>query len=134
MASATRVFKTRPFDRWARDEGITDKMLLDAVRELEAGLNDGKLGKFLFKKRIAMPRASKGKSGGARTIVAMRSGDRVVFMHGYLKSEKNDITIDEKLKYRERAKELMSYNASEIETHIYNSILIEVKNVSANSI
>ena len=44
-----RVFKTKWFARFARKEDISDKKLIDAVREAENGLNDGDLGGGLIK-------------------------------------------------------------------------------------
>jgi hypothetical protein len=41
-------------------------------------LVDARLGGFLIKKRVAG--FGRGKSGGYRTIVAYRQGDRVVFL------------------------------------------------------
>ena len=47
-----RIFKTITFSRWAKKEKITDKILINAVKESVAGLIDVKLGNGLFKKRI----------------------------------------------------------------------------------
>ncbi len=38
-----RIFKTKWFTHFARKEGIGDERLVDAVREIERGLNEGEL-------------------------------------------------------------------------------------------
>lgn len=53
-----RIFKTPDFVTWAKDEGVNDKALLDAVKEIEAGLIDANLGGNVIKKtcRARRPR------------------------------------------------------------------------------
>lgn len=91
---ALRVFISRTFIRWAKTEGIADADLCRAAHEIEAGLIDARLGGFLLKKRIA--RRDGGKSGGLRTIVAYRQGDRMFFIFGFAKNERDNIDGDEK--------------------------------------
>lgn len=45
------IFKSKWFNKWAAKEGLPDKVLIDAVRDLENGLNDGDLGAHVYKKR-----------------------------------------------------------------------------------
>ena len=47
------------FARWARKEGVTDRVLLAAVAEMESGLVDARLGGGLFKKRVGLPGGGK---------------------------------------------------------------------------
>ena len=61
---------------------------------MENGLVDADLGGFLYKKRVARP--GDGKSGGYRTVLSARIGDRYVFLHGFAKKDKANITQDEK--------------------------------------
>ena len=74
------VFKRRDFARWQASERLPDAALCKAVQEMEAGLVDADLGGFLYKKRVARPGG--GKSGGYRTLLSARIGDRYVFLHG----------------------------------------------------
>ena len=69
-----RVFKTKPFARFAAKEGIIDAVLRDAIRRAEAGLVDADLGGGVIKQRLA--RQGQGKSGGFRSIVLFRRGAR----------------------------------------------------------
>jgi hypothetical protein len=48
-----RVFKTKPFARFADHEGIADADLCDAIRRAEEGLIDADLGGGVIKQRIA---------------------------------------------------------------------------------
>ena len=74
----TRVFKIRHFSRWMRKTGLTDSALCVAVVEMERGLIDADLGGGVVKKRVALP--GRGKSGGARTLVATNKGNRWFFV------------------------------------------------------
>jgi len=65
-----RILLELEFADWARDNDITDVMLLKVAREIEAGLVDARLGGFLLKKRMAAP--GRGKRGGYRVILAHR--------------------------------------------------------------
>jgi hypothetical protein len=85
-----RVLKNRQFARWAKGERLTDTALCVAVREIERGLLDAKLGGFLMKKRIA--KGHRGKSGGLRTILAYRQDDKLVFLFGFAKRERRTST------------------------------------------
>ena len=87
-----RVFKTRTFSRWSRKAGLPDRTLCAAVAEIAAGLVDANLGGNVYKKRIPMP--GRGKSGGARVLVATRLAERWFFLFGFAKNERD--TIDER--------------------------------------
>jgi hypothetical protein len=87
------IYKTRLFGRWARGQRLSDSMLCQAVREIREGLYEADLGGSLLKKRIARP--GQGKSGGFRTIVATREGDRCFFLYGFAKSERTSMDDDE---------------------------------------
>ena len=85
-----RVFKIKSFARFARKEGISDTKLADAVLEVENGLNVVDLGSGLVKKRVA--RAGGGKREGYRTVIAYREGIRSVFLYGFPKNEKANLS------------------------------------------
>jgi hypothetical protein len=88
-----RLYKLKAFARFQRRERIADGALGRAVRSVEAGLVDTDLGGGLIKQRIARP--GQGKSGGFRTIIAYRRGDRAVFLYGFAKSERENLDDDE---------------------------------------
>lgn len=92
MASPTskpRVFATKPFMRFARRFGVTDSELSRAVK----GAFDADLGGGVFKFRLAKP--GEGDSGGARAIVAMRIGQRIVLMYDFEKKHQGNFKTDE---------------------------------------
>ena len=62
----------------------------DAVREVEKGLDDGELGGGLIKKHVA--RVGEGKRGGYRTIIVYRSRTRAIFVFGFPKSTKANLS------------------------------------------
>ena len=88
-----RILKTRTFSRWLRKVALQDKALRKAVEEMESGLVDASLGGGVFKKRVAMP--GTGKSGGARTLIATNKADRWIFIYGFEKNERDNITQPE---------------------------------------
>jgi len=88
------VFKRREFARWQADEKLADSALCKAVQEMESGLVDADLGGCLYKKRIA--RDGAGKSGGHRTLLSARVGVRYVFLFGFAKSARANISVEEK--------------------------------------
>jgi len=69
-----RIFKTKPYARFASDEGIVDAELRDAISRADKGLIDADLGGGVIKQRLA--RRGQGRSGGFRSIVVFRRGDR----------------------------------------------------------
>lgn len=103
-----RIFKTKWFTRFARKEDLSDKKLADAVQELENGLHDGDLGGNLIKKRVA--RAGGGKRGGYRTIIVYRAKNRAVFVYGFPKSTKANLSAVELDVYQKMAQILLSFN------------------------
>ena len=88
-----RILQTRTFCRWLRKTELQDKMLLKAVEEMENGLVDADLGGGVFKKRIALP--GRGKSSGARTLIATNRADLWIFIYGFEKNERDNITQPE---------------------------------------
>lgn len=118
------LLKTRLFSRWMRKSLITDALLLVAVDEMERGLVDADLGGGVFKKRIALP--GRGKSGGARTIVATNRGDRWVFVFGFAKNEIENIEKDELESLQQQAKYLLKCPESALRQAIKDKELQEV--------
>ena len=120
-----RIFKTRLFSKWAAKEGLTDAALLAAVDEIGRGLIDADLGGHVLKKRVAI--GGKGKSGGVRTLLAYRLGDRAFFVYGFAKSARANISADELKALKRLAKELLGYNDRELREAIQHGTLIEVE-------
>lgn len=119
-----RVFKTKWFARFARKEDISDEKLVDAVREVEQGLNDGDLGGGLIKKRVA--RTGQGKRGGYRTIMVHRTGMRSVFVYGFPKSVKANLSPVELEAYQKLAQIYMDLGAAGVARALSAGELVEV--------
>ena len=121
-----RIFKTRLFNRWAADEGMTDEALREAVDELAAGLVDANLGGHVYKKRVGLN--GRGKRGGVRTLIAFRLEDKAFFLYGFAKNESDNISDKELKALRLLAGELLGYNPSALNQAIRAGELIEVMN------
>lgn len=87
-----RLFKTKWFMRYARQERIEDHSLCDAIERAERGLVDADLGSGIIKQRVA--RAGQGRSGGFRLLIGYRSGNLTVFLYGFAENERENITPD----------------------------------------
>ncbi len=120
-----KVLKNISFKKWAKSEGITDDDLNKAATEIRAGLVDGALGGDVFKKRIA--RKGQGKRGGFRTIVAFQKERRTVFLYGYAKKQRANISEKEEQDLKKLAKFLLDAPESKLTAMIKNGTLYEVK-------
>lgn len=109
-----RIFKTRAFGRFARKERISDATLCEAINRAERGLVDADLGGHVIKQRVARP--SEGRSGGYRTLVAFRIETRAVFLHGFAKSEQDNISDDELRELRKAAVEVLGWSDADVTT------------------
>ena len=120
-----RIFKTKWFSRFARQEGIDDAKLVEAVQNLENGLVDADYGGGLIKQRIA--REGEGKSGGYRGIIAFKSGTRSIFVFAFPKNEKENLTKIEVREYKKAAAIYFKMTEAQISLAIEKNELIEVK-------
>ncbi len=120
-----RILKNRWFDKFARREGIDGGALIAAVVRAEAGLVDADLGGGVVKQRVA--RAGEGKSGGFRTIVFFRQGERAVFVFGFAKKDKANLTAHEMATFREAARIVLDLHDEAITGEIAAGRMIEVE-------
>jgi hypothetical protein len=109
----TSVYKNRFFARFARKARISDADLWKAAQLAERGVIDADLGGGVIKQRIA--RRGEGKSGGSRSIILFRKGDRAVYVYGFEKKDLSNIRADDLQLFRDLAKEILSYSAAEME-------------------
>ena len=110
-----RIFKNKAFSRFARKEGIGDGELKAIVPQLEANQSDADLGGNVYKMRVARP--GEGKSGGYRVIVLFRSGEHTFFVHGFVKSDLANIDDKQLRRFKEMAKDLLSYTEKELDAY-----------------
>jgi hypothetical protein len=120
----TRIFKLKGFARFQRKERISDASLRKAIGSVEAGLVDADLGGGLVKQRLA--RTGQGKSGGYRTVIAVRRGDRAVFLYGFAKNERSNIDADELDEFRRLTRGYLALTAPQIAALIAEDELMEL--------
>jgi hypothetical protein len=116
--------KTRYFHRWAKKAGLLDKALLSAVSEMIKGLFDADLGGGVLKKRVALP--GKGKSGGTRTLLATNRNDRWIFVSGFEKNERANISTKELEALKMLTEDLLALSPAQINEALDSGALLEV--------
>jgi hypothetical protein len=119
-----RLFKTKWFIRYARQERIEDHSLCVAIERAERGLVDADLGGGIIKQRVA--RKGQGRSGGYRFLIAYRSGKRAVFLYGFAKSERDNIEADELETLREIGTAWLEAKNDRLEYAIKEGLLKEI--------
>lgn len=119
---------TRHFSRWIRKTALTETALCKAVAEMEQGLIDADLGGGVVKKRVPLP--GRGKSGGARTLVATIRGDRWFFVFGFEKYERANIAAGELEALQAIAADLLKLAAKELDAQLETGALQEICNDS----
>ncbi len=119
-----RSFKTKAFARRARQEGISDKQLHEAVERAARGLIDAELGGGLIKQRVARP--GQGRSGGFRTIIAWPAKDRSIFVYAFAKNMRDNISDTELADLKDLAALFLGYSSKEIDRAVAAGELFEV--------
>ncbi len=127
-----RVFKTKLFSRRAKDIGLDDSALFNAAREISQGPFEANLGGNIYKKRIAL--GNRGNSSGARTIVAFKIKDKAIFLYGFPKNERGNITQKEEIALKDLAEVFLAYSDNEINSTVKTGDLIEVYDEQTYSI
>jgi hypothetical protein len=119
-----RVFKTRHFARWMRKTDLSNSSLCDAVAQMSEGLIDADLGGGVVKKRIALP--GRGKSAGARTLLATNKGTRWFFVFGFEKNDRANISTPELEALQALAQELLARTGAQLDQAIKANTLEEI--------
>ncbi|MBA2650084.1 MAG: type II toxin-antitoxin system RelE/ParE family toxin [Legionella sp.] len=118
------IYKIPAFDEWAKEYRVSDEKLVDAVREMNSGLYDANLGGNVYKKRV--PLDNKGKSGGARTIIAFKVNDNAFFIYSFAKSKQDNVSEKELKALKKLAKVYLGLTDKEIIEAIRCGNLIKV--------
>ena len=126
----TRIFKNGWFERFARKERIDDSALRDAVQRATSGLIDADLGGGVIKQRVA--RAGQGKSGGYRTLILFRHGDRAIFAFGFAKSAQANISKIDLALLRDAATEALEWSGEELDRLVASGTLVEIEDDDDN--
>ncbi|KQN04849.1 addiction module toxin RelE [Sphingobium sp. Leaf26] len=120
-----RVFKNGWFERFARKERIADSALREAVERAERGLADADLGGGVVKQRVA--RTGGGKSGGYRTLILYRQGDRAIFVFGFAKSAQVNISKADLAILRSASAEALRWTDTELNRLVTSGALVEIE-------
>ena len=119
------VYKGIEFHNWVYKYDISDKVLLQAVEEMNNGAYDANLGGGVYKKRI--PLKNKGKSGGARAILAFKLNERAFFIYGFAKNKQDNINEKELKALKKLAKVYLQATNETLIKAITHGNLIKVK-------
>jgi hypothetical protein len=119
-----RIFKTKPFARFAAKEDIDNATLREAIRRADAGLIDGDLGGGVIKQRIA--RKGQGRSGGYRSIVLFRREEKAFFVYGFAKSDRDNIDRQDLKAFRLLATQMLALDDAELGAAMRNGTIMEI--------
>ena len=107
-----------------RKSELTDDALCLAISEMEKGLIDAELGGCVVKKRVAL--AGRGKSAGARTLLATNKGSLWFFVFGFEKSQRPNVSLKELTALKELATDLLKLSSAELESFVNSEALQEI--------
>jgi hypothetical protein len=116
-----RIFGNKPFMRFARKFGASDRELWGAAE----GEPDANLGGGVFKFRLA--RGGAGSSGGARVIAAMKKGERIVMMFGFEKKDMPNIDTKELKGFKTLARVYLGLSEQEMDSLVEGDELTEIQ-------
>ena len=120
-----RIFVTRAFRRLDVAGKLSYADLTAVVSEMKDGLQGVNLGGRVYKKRVAL--TGRGKSGGARTLVAFEKNERAIFLYGFSKNQRDNISDKEKKALKLLARDLLGYGDRRLNMALRHGALIEVK-------
>jgi len=116
---------TKHFSKWALKQKIHQNDLLLALTEVQDGNFEASLGGHIYKKRIKFK--GQGKSGSGRTIICYKKGNRAIFIHGFAKNQKSNLSKKELSIFKELSRILLNLSTKEMLIAITNGDIIEVK-------
>ncbi len=107
-----KKLSTKWFKKWAKKSKVKDQDLLDTVDNLINGLSTSDLGSNLFKVRVK--REHSGKSSGFRTIVVYKENEKAIFLYGFDKKEKDNISKTELLYFKKLGNDFLALDENQI--------------------
>jgi hypothetical protein len=115
---------TKHFSKWASKQNIPKHELFKSLTEVETGRYEANLGGNIYKKRIHFK--GQGKSRSGRTVICYKKASIAIYIHGFAKNEKSNLSNKELLAFKELSKILLNLSGKEIATTIENGNLIEI--------
>ena len=110
--------------RFTRQQRIDDTALCDAIANAEKGLIDADLGGGVIKQRLARP--SEGRSGGFRSIILSRLGDKAFFVYGFPKNARSNLRMNELKGFKELADVMLGYDKTALAKALRAGAIVEV--------
>ncbi len=104
---------------------MKDQDLIEAIANMEAGLSSSDLGNHLFKIRVKKPHS--GKSSGFRTIVVCRENDRAIFLYGFGKNERANISTSELQYFKKLGDDLLALDKDKLRHFVDEKILFDIE-------
>ena len=120
-----RIFKNQWIAKFAKKHKISDSELLEAVERADNGLIDADLGGGVIKQRIA--RQGQGRSGGYRSLIFFRRGERAFFMTAFAKNDRENITDKELAELKKAAAIILAMTETDIEQAKSNGTFTEIR-------
>lgn len=121
-----RIFKSGWFERFAGKQRIDDATLREAIVRAERGQIDADLGGGVVKQRIARP--GQGRSGGFRSIILFRTGERAFFVFGFAKSDRDNIDREELDAFRKMAHHVLALTDDQLARLLASGQFMEIGN------
>lgn len=116
---------TKWFKKWAKKSNLKDLNLLETIDNLENGLSTADLGSNLFKVRVR--REHSGKSSGFRTIVIYKENERAIFLYGFGKNEKDNISKTELYYFKTLGNDFLALDQEQIEQLVEQKSLFDIE-------
>ena len=115
---------TKQFSKWVSKQKLSIVELSNALDEVKKGNVDAYLGGNLYKKRIRFE--GQGKSGSGRTIICYKKGNIAIYIHGFAKNEKDNLSAKELRTLKAFAKILTELTESQIKSALANGDFKEI--------
>nr|WP_314575670.1 type II toxin-antitoxin system RelE/ParE family toxin [uncultured Neisseria sp.] len=120
-----RIFRNQWITKFAKKHKISDSELIEAVERADKGVIDADLGGGVIKQRIA--RQGQGRSGGYRSLIFFRRGERAFFMTAFAKNDRENITNKELAELKKAAAIILAMTETDIEQAKANGTFTEIQ-------
>ncbi|HHX2524501.1 type II toxin-antitoxin system RelE/ParE family toxin [Neisseria sp. HMSC064D07] len=120
-----RIFRNQWITKFAKKHKISDSELIEAVERAGKGVIDADLGGGVIKQRIA--RQGQGRSGGYRSLIFFRRGERAFFMTAFAKNDRENITNKELAELKKAAAIILAMTETDIEQAKANGTFTEIQ-------
>lgn len=120
-----RIFRNQWITKFAKKHKISDPELIEAVERADKGVIDADLGGGVIKQRIA--RQGQGRSGGYRSLIFFRHGERAFFMTAFAKNDRENITDKELTELKKAATIILAMTETDIEQAKANGTFTEIQ-------